>query len=207
MNKNVRFAASVLAASLLTGAAQASPYLAVWNGTVSDSSVTGVSAGNTATITMTLDNGGSSAASQTWVQADLQSVAFAFGSTLTTFVKPFGGGVGFSGGWVTGAGGTLIAVPTMLGDISIGTDYTTNLTQTPAAWSLDGTNGIFFASSGAAGVAVNAVATITSAPAWTLSPASPPSTVPEIDAAASTGALTLLLGALGLAAERRRKAA
>jgi hypothetical protein len=31
--------------------------------------------------------------------------------------------------------------------------------------------------------------------------------VPEIDAASGTGALTLLLGALGLVAERRRKSA
>jgi hypothetical protein len=200
-------AAGLLAASLLTGAAQASPYYAVWNGTVWHTDVTGVSAGNTATITVTLDNGGSSAASQTWGQAGFKSIAFAFGSTLTTFVTPFGGSLaGLTGSWVTNAGGTLISVPSFLYDVDFGTDYTTNLAETPSLWGIYGANSILYMIDGR-DVAVNDEDTLIYASSWTLSPANPPSTVPEIDAAASTGALTLLLGALGLAAERRRKPA
>jgi hypothetical protein len=90
-------------------------------------------------------------------------------------------------------------------DFEVGTDYTTNLLSTPQQWFLIGSNHMFGAGGGQ--VYLDNVGTIIDASAWTLAPAGGGASVPEIDAASGTGALTLLLGALGLAAERRRKAA
>jgi hypothetical protein len=206
-NKLSLRAAGVLAASLLAGTAEASPFTVVWTGTVSGSSVTGIAPGDAATITVTLDNGGTSMASQTWGAADVQSAAFAFGSTLTTFVAPFGGSLSFTGSYTTGAGGVLNSVPSFFGGYPGGTDYTSNLAETPDGFTLDGANSMFFANNYSSLVDLDNVGSLRNPAAWTLSPAGGGAVIPELDAAASTGALTLLLGALGLLAERRRKAA
>lgn len=111
----------------------------------------------------------------------MQSVVFAFGSTLTTFVKPFGGGFdAFAGSYMTDTGGALTCVANMM-DVGVGTDTTTNLRSTPQMWFLIGANHMFTASGGQ--VWLDNVDTIINASAWTLAPASGGASVPEIDAA------------------------
>lgn len=115
-------AAAVLAASAST--AHAIPFSFEYNDTISDSSIAGVNVGDSAKITVTLDNGGSSLMSQTWVPAtDLDSVTFYFGNGAlpTTFFSPFGGGLGSSvGNFATDTAGVLTSVMSSWIDVSPG---------------------------------------------------------------------------------------
>jgi len=187
-------AAGLLAASLVAGSAQAALFNAVWNGTVSSSDVAAITAGDSAAITLALDNGGSSLASQTWAMADLQFVTFEFGTTQTTFIAPFGGGVDLGiGSFTTDADGVLTAVLSFWADFNVGSDYTTNLAPAiPSAWFLNGANIVFSTNAGAVGLAN--VESLTSPAAWTVSPAG--------DASVPVPATTLLLAA-GLLSLRR----
>lgn len=124
-----------------------------FNGTVRNSTftLTGVSQGDSAVITVGLDNGGSSNINQVWTAADLQSVTFDFnnGAILTTFLSPFGGGlINSAGSFQTDAAGTLTSVMTNWSDGLIGTDWISNDPGIPSLWWLDGFNPIYQNASG-----------------------------------------------------------
>ncbi|GCA71787.1 hypothetical protein MiYa_03329 [Microcystis aeruginosa NIES-2519] len=105
-----------------------------------------VAAGDTAVITFQLDNGGSSLFNQTWNATDIVSVTFNFGNGahVTTFNPNGGDGLtGDIGSFVTNALGQLTAVPFVWSDDSDVNVVSTNSTQTPSSWSLDGSNAVY----------------------------------------------------------------
>ncbi|MCX7109093.1 MAG: PEP-CTERM sorting domain-containing protein [Proteobacteria bacterium] len=165
------FLAGSLAFSLTALPTQASPIQYAFNTTVSSSSISGVSVGNAAKITVTLDNGGSGLISQTWTTAtDLKSVIFDFnnGGLLTTFFTPWGGGLTASAGnFATNASGVLTSVMTSWEDYDVGTDFTTN-GQTPGSWFLNGQNGVYLDPSSLNSISVNNVGLVRTPSSWTL---------------------------------------
>ena len=166
------FLAGSLAFSLTALPTQASPIQYAFNTTViTGSSISGVSVGNAAKITVTLDNGGSGLISQTWNTAtDLKSVIFDFnnGGLLTTFFTPWGGGLtGSAGNFATNASGVLTSVMTFWKDNSVGTDFTTNGATQPDQWLFNGNNGVYYDTSGNS-IYVNNVASVLTPSSWTL---------------------------------------
>ncbi len=93
MRKSVRQALLVTATVvMLPVAAQAAPFHMDYTGTVTSvgASLSGlVSAGDGITIRVTVDNGGNSAASQTWTIADTVSAVVTAGSYVGTWIADF----------------------------------------------------------------------------------------------------------------------
>lgn len=96
--------------------ANANPFSVTWTDTLSASSNLPYIVGEAISITFVLDNGGTSAASQTWNAVDVVSVTFVINnapSTITTVFDPNSGN-GLSstaGSFATDAAGTLTSAP------------------------------------------------------------------------------------------------
>jgi hypothetical protein len=181
--------------------AHAAIFTATYTGTVSGASVDNVTVGDTAVITYQLDNGGTSLLGQTWTASNIVTVTFNFGngSHVTTFNPNGGDGLDFSvGSFVTNASGQLTAVPTDWSDYSNLNVVSTNSTQTPVEWFVNGSNAVYYTSSsnrvGLTNVSGNIVAAN-----WTIQPAQT-QTTPE------PGTLLGLLavGSLGALARKRQ---
>lgn len=132
--------------ALAAPAAHASPFSFIYNDTVFDATgVSGITAGDAVKITLTLDNGGSSANSQTWTSSHLTSLKFDFdnGTLVTTFTSPFDGGLDSgTGDFVTDGSGALTSIFTLWLDSNITADFTTNDPNlTNGAWQLGGDSG------------------------------------------------------------------
>jgi len=89
--------------------AHAAIFTATYTGTVSGASVDNVTVGDTAVITYQLDNGGTSLLGQTWTASNIVTVTFNFGNG-----------------------------PTKWSDSSNLNVVSTNSTQTPRSWFVDG---------------------------------------------------------------------
>ena len=63
---------AVLTSLLVSAGAIAAPYSITYSGTMNASSLPGVNGGEAYTVRLVMDNGGASAANQTWVAGDLQ---------------------------------------------------------------------------------------------------------------------------------------
>jgi hypothetical protein len=163
-----------------TSSAQAATFNATFNSTVSsvNGSVSNVSAGNPFQLTIALDNGADSLLSQTWSAANIVSVTYDFnnGAHKTVFNPNGTNGLTTSNGsFVTNALGQLTAVPTNWVDTSSVNVVSTNSSATPNAWSVDGTNPLYFISGGSVGI--NNVSGLRVASNWTISAQS--AAVPE----------------------------
>jgi hypothetical protein len=128
--------------------AHAAIFTATYTDTVSvNLGVDNVNVGDTAVITYQLDNGGTSLLGQTWTASNIVTVTFNFGngSHVTTFNPNGGDGLDFSvGSFVTNASGQLTAVPTDWPDYSNLNVVSTNSTQTPDAWFVNGSNPVYY---------------------------------------------------------------
>ncbi|MFN7245102.1 MAG: PEP-CTERM sorting domain-containing protein [Microcystis sp.] len=131
--------------------AHAAIFTATYTGTVaaptSSPLVDNVSVGDTAVITYQLDNGGTSLLSQTWNATDIVTVTFNFGNGahVTTFNPNGGDGLSVStGSFVTNASGQLTAVPSEWYDDTNVNVVSTNSTQTPIEWYVNGFNGVYY---------------------------------------------------------------
>ncbi|MCZ8250532.1 PEP-CTERM sorting domain-containing protein [Microcystis sp. LE19-195.1E] len=131
--------------------AHAAIFTATYTGTVaaptSSLLVDNVTAGDTAVITYQLDNGGTSLLSQTWNATDIVTVTFNFGNGahVTTFNPNGGDGLSVStGSFVTNASGQLTAVPSEWYDDTNVNVVSTNSTQTPIEWYVNGFNGVYY---------------------------------------------------------------
>ena len=182
--------------------AHAAIFTATYTDTVSvNLGVDNVNVGDTAVITYQLDNGGTSLLGQTWTASNIVTVTFNFGngSHVTTFNPNGGDGLESSvGSFVTNASGQLTAVPTDWSDYSNLNVVSTNSTQTPVEWFVNGSNAVYYTSSsnrvGLTNVSGNIVAAN-----WTIQPAQT-QTTPE------PGTLLGLLavGSLGALARKRQ---
>ena len=186
--------------------AHAAIFTATYTGTVaaptSSPLVDNVSVGNTAVITYQLDNGGTSLFNQTWTASNIVSVTFNFGNGahVTTFNPNGGDGLtGDIGSFVTNALGQLTAVPFVWSDESDVNVVSTNSTQTPSSWSLDGSNAVYTTNDFGNLVSLTNVAGNIVAANWTIQPAQT-QTTPE------PGTLLGLLavGSLGVLARKRQ---
>jgi hypothetical protein len=147
-----------------------------------------------------LDNGGSSILNQTWTASNVISVTFDFGNGAHKTVFDPNGGDGFTvsgGSFVTNGSGLLTAVPSSWGDNSQVNVISTNSTQTPIAWILDGFNDVYFTSD------TNFASFSVGLPNagglnWTI--AGPTATTPE----PSTVLGFLALGSLGVLTRKRK---
>ena len=129
--------------------AQAVPFSFEYIDTISNTDIAGLSAGQAAQITVTLDNGGLTNLSQTWTASNLQSVTWDFnsGGFVTTFSAPFDGGLVFTtGDFETDAGGTLTSVMSSWTDSTVTANFTTTGSGTNFAWFLNGANAVYFES-------------------------------------------------------------
>jgi len=127
--------------------AHAAIFTATYTDTVFYADVDNVIVGDTAVITYQLDNGGTSLFNQTWNASDIVTVTFNFGNVahVTTFNPNGGDGLSVStGSFVTNASGQLTAVPSDWYDATNLNVVSTNSTQTPNAWFVNGDNGIYF---------------------------------------------------------------
>ncbi|CCI38065.1 PEP-CTERM sorting domain-containing protein [Microcystis aeruginosa] len=127
--------------------AHAAIFTATYTGTVSYADVDNVSVGDTAVITYQLDNGGTSLFNQTWNDSNIVSVTFNFGNGahVTTFNPNGGDGLSVStGSFVTNASGQLTAVPFDWSDFNNVNVVSTNSTQTPIEWYVNGFNGVYY---------------------------------------------------------------
>ena len=161
-----------------------------------------VAAGDTAVITFQLDNGGSSLFNQTWNATDIVSVTFNFGNGahVTTFNPNGGDGLNATiGSFVTNASGTLTAVPSAWIDFSNVNVVSTNSTQTPNAWFVNGFNSVYSTNNFSNDVSLTNVAGNIVAANWTIQ-GTQTQTTPE------PGTLLGLLavGSLGVLARKRQ---
>jgi hypothetical protein len=151
--------------------AHAAIFTATYTGTVSSATVDNVTAGNTAVITYQLDNGGTSLLNQTWTASNIVSVTFNFGNGahVTTFNPNGGDGLSKSiGSFVTNGLGQLTAVPSGWNDLSNVNVVSTNSTQTPNAWFVDGFNGVYYTNNFSNNVSLTNVAGNIVAANWTI---------------------------------------
>ncbi len=165
-------------AILGTVPAQAAVFNFTYTDTVSgNSGVDNVSIGDTAVITYQLDNGGTSLLNQTWTDSDIVSVTFDFGNGAhtTTFDPNAGDGLDFStGSFTTDGAGQLTDVPSFWADLASVNVISTNSSQTPTGWIVNGVNGVYATNVGVvdlANVSGNIVASN-----WTVEAAEVPST-------------------------------
>jgi hypothetical protein len=115
--------------------------------TISSTTITGLSGGQSALITVGLDNGGTSHLSQTWTADDLTAVTFDFnnGGYVFTFSDPFDGGLtNVSGDFVTDSSGTLTSVLSYWFKSNMTDDFSSSDGSfNDFSWFLDGYNYMF----------------------------------------------------------------
>jgi hypothetical protein len=99
--------------------ANAALFLFQSGGTIVDTDGLGLSIGDSASVTVGLDNGGNSLLSQTWTVADIESFTFDFdgGSTVFTSTYPGGGGLTVFGGFLTDGNGVITRSPVVVGNL------------------------------------------------------------------------------------------
>ena len=127
-------------------------------------------AGDTASITVTLDNGGTSDLSQVWTAAHLQSVTFDInnGAATASFFSPFDDGLFIADGiFETDAAGSLLDSPSDWSDEGVTADFTTSFpVVADLSWFINGRNDILVEDSSPFLLVVNARGILDSAN-WT----------------------------------------
>jgi hypothetical protein len=151
--------------------AHAAIFTATYTDTVFSADVDNVIVGDTAVITYQLDNGGTSLFNQTWNASDIVTVTFNFGNGahVTTFNPNGGDGLSVStGSFVTNASGQLTAVPSEWYDLNNVNVVSTNSTQTPNAWFVNGLNSVYSTNNFSNNVSLTNVAGNIVAANWTI---------------------------------------
>jgi hypothetical protein len=150
----------------------------VFNATYTDTvsnvkGVNGISVGDSAVITVALDNGGTSIDGQTWTPSEIDSITFNFnnGANETVFNPVF---TAKSGNFVTNGAGVLTSVTSKLNSNNVSVK-STNSTTVPSGFYLNGSNQVFYTTSNFTDyVSLTNVTNDTNAADWTISAASSP---------------------------------
>ena len=145
-------ALAILTFVLSSGSRAAEIYFE-YSDTILFTNIAGLSAGDSVKVTVSLDNGGTTDASQTWATSDLQSVTWDFnnGGLVTTFSSPFDAGLDpiSTGNFVTDESGNLTSVMSNWSDgyslaPPVVADFTTTGNGLNFAWFLNGVNSVYF---------------------------------------------------------------
>lgn len=194
----------------------AAPYTATFADTVGGGSDTPpFNPGEAFTISIVLDNGGSTAISQTWTSGDIVSITFTMNDAPNTISTTFSPVVlsSASGSFVTDGTGTLTAVPSSWNDFDscncnpgFSTVASTNDPATPTTFFINGANGVYH-NSDEVGVSSNSafmtnVGDNVIAANWSLTASVPATPVPTLSQWAMI-LLSLILLAFGLVKTRR----
>jgi hypothetical protein len=103
----------VLASLLVSAGAIAAPYSITYSGTMNASTLPGVNSGEAYTVTLVMDNGGATAASQAWGAGNLTCVLWTMNNAANVgFAQDLVASAGtmlITGSATTGAGGALTA--------------------------------------------------------------------------------------------------
>jgi len=143
---------------------------------INNATLSGVSAGDSAVITVALDNNGTSIDSQTWTPSEVDSITFNFnnGANETVFNPVFSSD---SGSFVTNALGVLTSVASLQNNSpSVSVENTTSTSNSPIAFYIDGYNSVIrFNNSAAVYIDSTGFSNNTlNAADWTISAASSP---------------------------------
>jgi len=216
--------ALIAVAAALAAPAHAAPYATMHSGMVDSTSVPGVNDGEAYTVTIIFDNGGTSAASQTWEAAHLVCAIWRFSNGSAQFTQSLAGAslsyMGHARSNPAGALGVMFdSIEEDDASTYTATGFTTPLTQ-PVEWRITDSNPIFADTNGTGGTVTAVGGVPTNAQYWsapvrvtaacddepyTGAPGAPTATpVPTLGHAG----LALLSGVLGAAGwlNRRRKA-
>ncbi len=179
------------AAAIATGqAAQAAVFDFTFTDTISSASTPGINVGDTFTVHLFADNGGSSAANQTWNLADLQGFTIHAGTYSASYSTVFESPA--TGNFQTDAAGVVTSVQ------FFGTSNSSNNTDNFGSWTADTVFGdASFLDYLGRGNTI-AASTFTNADQWTVGLAG---TVPE---PASWALMLIGFGAAGSALRGRR---
>ena len=109
--------------------------------------------GEAFTISIVLDNGGNSSASQTWTSADVVSITFSMNDAPNTITTVFSAAAldDNTGDFVTDAMGVLTAVPSNWNDSSP-TVLSTNDPDTPTDFYINDNNDVYYNTAVSAGM-------------------------------------------------------
>lgn len=154
---------TALALASASAVASAAPYAISYQGTIDDSDFPEIINGQTYTVTFVFDNGGSSANSQTWTDANLTCTIWRMNNARNVIfaqdlvATPPSGSL--SGSLTTDASGALTAIfsavttqTTGSGGVPAGAYTTTGITLTaPVAWYANNANNVLFDSNGGTG--------------------------------------------------------
>ncbi len=212
MIKQITSVAALVAVASVSQLASAAPFSMTWTSTVLDEDTYSGYIGESATITVVVDNGGTSNVSQVWATTDIVSLTFSFGhgtTPITTVFDPNGGGnfAFASGQYETDGAGALIAVPSMAGEEPA--PVTDDPINSSLEWYVNGANGVYYSfPQGNGFLEVNNVGTNTDPGSWSNPAAVAAGPVEPVPALPLVGLVlaALGLGAAGAAGLRRRQA-
>jgi hypothetical protein len=213
--------ALIAVAAALAAPAHAAPYATMHSGMVDSTSVPGVNDGEAYTVTIIFDNGGTSAASQTWEAAHLVCAIWRFSNGSAQFTQSLAGAslsyMGHARSNPAGALGVMFdSIEEDDASTYTATGFTTPLTQ-PVEWRINNNNPIFADTNGTGGTVTAVGGVPTNAQYWTAPVRvtaacndAPYTGVPTATPVPTLGhaGLALLSGVLGAAGwlNRRRKA-
>ena len=202
---------AVLFCLSVSSLAVANPFTVTFSDTLSARSDTPpFNVGEAITISIVLDNGGTTAASQTWTSADVVSITFSMNdapNTITTVFSPAGMNVA-TGDFVTDASGVLTAVLSDWADDNNPTVITTDDPDTPIdLWYIAGYNEVYAnynTSASMNNVGNNIIPAFWTNPVAAGAPAPAAATPIPTMGIWSIGILSGMIGLLGLYHRRRK---
>ena len=158
MTRPFRTALAAFVLSTAAAAAGAAPYATTYTGTVFESTIPEVRDGDQYSLTLVMDNGGTTARTQTWTPGDLQCAIWRLDSGGTAVFRhslrafPL---ERLDGNVATDAGGALTQMASALVSDGLRTGQfsaTGVALVPPVAWEADGTNHVFFDRGGPGGL-------------------------------------------------------
>ncbi|MFT5711556.1 MAG: hypothetical protein ACI8QT_002264 [Halioglobus sp.] len=194
----------------MSSLALADPFTVTYSDTIDASSTTPpFNVGEALTISIVLDNGGTTTASQTWTSADAVSITYSINDAPNTITTVFSAAAlnSNAGDFVTDAGGVLTTVPSswtaFISSTTSPSVISTNDPDTPIkGFYINGFNWVYQNDANAAAYASNVSNNII--PAFWTNPAEPTVTAVPTMSIWGIGILSGMIGLLGMYNRRRK---